>query len=210
MNTNSINLKIMVIFFLIIALFSCKNEQPKADGTQQATTETSTPDTSKANEELTKNVEIPDACTIITDEAIKKIFHVKSNVAHVNISSGLKPYSRTCSFYWDEVNAKSNIIIQIQHHTKDSGLGESANAYIQNLVNVGMVIGGEDNPIPYNAFDAAGKPGAFSFQQSRCFWAANDQYSFMIVVNVQNADEKAKSEMLYNLAKELNANLAKL
>ncbi len=211
MSKKSFNLGFMYIFFIVIAFLSCKNEPTTEnsvlDNIQQESTVVSTTEASDENQPMTAIKELPDACSLISNEAIKKFFQVKSNVGHVDITSSLKPNTRTCNFYWDGENSKSNVIVELRNYSGESEA--TANTTIQNLVNVGMLVNGIDNPIPFNVFDAAGKNGAYSDAQARYFWAYNDQYSFMVVANVSGFDEKSKLALIKNLAKELNANFAK-
>lgn len=197
----------MYILILLIAFFSCKNEQSKPETDTKESTHALAGSQDNANSSNESEFNIPDACTLITNDEVKNIFHVKSNVAHVDISSGIKPNTKTCNFYWDEGENKVNIIIQIQIH---SGSGGTATAFIQDLTKNGLVINGMDQRVQYDTFDAAGDLGAFSLEQRRCFWAGNDKYSFMVVFNTSNPSEKENKEILSNLAKALNKSLAKI
>lgn len=200
----------MFVLISILTLLSCKNEskQPSDDLNQSQPSLAADAEQSTPNHDA--NREIPDVCSLIDVEVVKAIFNVPGNVGKVDISSGLKPYAKTCNFYWDNGDMRSNIIIQIQEHTPESGLGTSATRYIDEMVTQGLAIQGVNERIPFNAFDAGGRPGAYSFPQSRCFWAADDFYSFMVVANIGGGDEKRNTEALGKLAKALNGNLAKV
>lgn len=197
----------MYILILLIAFFSCKNEQVNPETNTKEPMNAMTASQANANTDNEAEFNVPDACTLITNDEVKGVFHVKSNVASLDISSGLKPNTKTCNFYWDGESSPMNIIIQIQSH---SDTGVSATAYVENLIKNGMAINGFDDRLKFTSFDAGEKSGAFSFEQRRCFWAGNDSYSFMVVFNNSNPNEQENKEMLSNLAKVLNKNLAKL
>ncbi|HRO07625.1 MAG TPA: hypothetical protein PK047_02085 [Saprospiraceae bacterium] len=194
---------IMYTLILLLAFISCKNEHNSTEITTDETTEVVQEDAIKDNILENGELIIPDPCTLVTDDDIKKLFNVQSKVAHVDISSGLKPNTKTCNFYWDVNGNRTGIILQIQAHTQDSELNMSPDTYVQDLVNRGMEIRGISERIPYISFDAAGKSGAYSFQQGRYFWAANEKYSFMLVLQILNAEEKSITKSVQGLTEIL-------
>lgn len=192
----------MYIMIFLLAIISCKSEVNNSDTTIDETKEVAA-DTIKSVANDNGELIIPDPCTLITDKEIKEIFHVQSNVAHVDISSGLKPNTRTCNFYWDVDGNRTGIILQIQAHTQHSDLSMTPQIYVQDLVSKGMEIRGIGERIPYVGFDAAGMSGAYSFQQGRYFWAANETYSFMLVLQIPNTEEKTTTNSIQQLTKIL-------
>ncbi len=211
MKIRNIRLDSMSVLFFLFTILACKNDQVISDVNQVQMNQPVVTGSSVTTTETKDLPEIPTPCALITPEDVKKIFNIKPNVGMIDISSGLKPDTKTCNFYWNnEKEISSNIIIEIQQHTQGVDMGASPTKYIEELISVGMEIRGISERIPFIAFDAAGKQGAYSFKQGRFFWAANDTYKFMVVVNIVGAEEKDISSAVAKLAEILNENLDKL
>jgi hypothetical protein len=150
---------------------------------------------------------IPSSCDMISPEDVKNILGVPAGAVNVKLADSPDDKStRSCFFQWDDPStANAGILLMIQTNPVFEDAPDYFTRSLQSKLTVGEEVLGHDKPMKYKEFDAGGK-GAYSFDQSRFYWAKGNDYMFMLAFNISTLSEKEMVKAAEKFASKINAN----
>lgn len=188
-----------------MTFFSCKNESSvsTSEGEVALPTEIGPPvDPS--------TLTIPSSCSLISAEEVKSIFNAKEDVTLKDATDPRDKFSRACFFRWDDPDTpNAGIMIQLQTNSVYEDYPEYIGNYIANKIENGEMVMGNTQPMKFKKFDAKGRPGAYSFDQGRFYWALDNNYLVSLYFNVSTLDEKGMIKAAEKIVSKVNSNFAK-
>lgn len=158
-----------------------------------------------------KNLSIPNSCQMFTEDKIKQIFAVKEG--SINIREAKDPgnsSASSCFFKWTEPHIdNAGMFIQISTNPVYDEFPQYISDYIATKLKDGEMTMGNNTPTKFTAFDAGGRPGAYSFSEARYFWSIGNDYLIMVAFNLPTYDESRILAAVGQVAEIINANFTK-
>lgn len=193
---------LLLILFLAIAMFSCKNEGSSSLN-ENATVDATPPvDPSKLT--------IPSSCSLISATEVKSIFGAKADIRVKDATDPSNKFSKACFFQWDDADSpNSGIMIQVQTNSVYGEYAEYIKNYIASKLENGEMEMGNDKPMKYTKFNAGGRPGAYNFNQGRFYWTTDNNYLITLYFNVTSLNEKGMVRAAEKIVEKVNSNFAK-
>jgi hypothetical protein len=198
-------MKQILFAFLIISVFSCKN-----DNTNNKLEPIDPAQVNGAPPVDPKTLTVPSAASLITAAEVEDILDTSSPVNAKESNDPTNDKSKSCFFKWDDPNtANAGILIQIMANPVYEDYPEYISNFVSSKLKEGEMVMGNDKPEMYKEFNASGKPGAYSFQQARFYWAGDNNYLFMLAFNVSTLSESKMVKAAEKIAKIVNGNFSK-
>ncbi len=194
------------LIFLVFALsiLACKTDkkQPETTTTVDGVTTIIATDPSQ--------LDIPETCDMITTEDIKSILGVPAASINVkNADDKSNKGSRSCFFQWDDPSTpNAGIMLMIQTNPAYNDAQDFFTLSMKAKLETGEAVLGQDKPERFKKFDAGDGIGAYSFNQSRCYWNLGNDYMFMLAFNITTLSEKKMVDAAEKIAAKVNANFA--
>lgn len=156
-----------------------------------------------------KTLTVPNAVDMITVAEVQDILDTNSPVNAKESNDPTNDKSKSCFFKWDDPNTpNAGILIQVMANPVFEDYPQYISTFVSSKLKEGEMVIGQDAPITYKEFDANGKPGAYSFQQARFYWAGDNDYLFMLAFNVSTLSESKMVKAAEKIAKIVNKNFA--
>ena len=191
----------MVLAFAV----SCKNDNKNSQAEIDAMIEQN-----KATPTDPANLTVPNACEMITKEALQAILNVTAG--GVNIKESNDPTTdktKSCFFQWDDPSTpNAGILIQIQTNPVYEEYPQYISQFVTSKLNEGETVLGAGVPTKFKRFSSAGSLGAYSFDQSRFYWNLGNDYLFMLAFNLTSLNEEKMVKAAEQIVAEVNKNFA--
>ncbi len=139
--------------------------------------------------------DIPDACSLITEDQVETIFGLpKGSVALKDGSSPQATKSRACFFRWEtDANPNAGILIQVQKNPVPEEYAEWPTLFIESKIEGGeQTFDGSGISYKFEKWDEAGDAGCFSYEAGKYHWRIADDYLILLAFNTNN---NKKSQM---------------
>jgi hypothetical protein len=198
-------MKQILFGLLILSIFSCKNDNSnnKLEPIDPVLVNGAPPVDPK-------NLKVPSAASMITAAEVQDILNTSGNVVAKESNDPTNDKSKSCFFKWDDPNTpNAGILIQVMANPVYEDYPEYIANFVSSKLKEGETVMGQDTPTMYKEFDANGRPGAYSFQQARFYWAGDNNYLFMLAFNVSTLSESKMVKAAEKIAKIVNRNFAK-
>ncbi len=199
-------MKQLIFALLILGSLSCKNDDKGKNATNID------PNTVPGAAPVDPNtIKIPSACSMITEAEVQKILGTSAPVTLKEAPDPHNDKAKSCFFKWDDINTpNAGILVQVLANPVFDEYPEYIATFVSNKLKDGEMMMGQDTPIKYSEFDADGRPGAYSFQQGRFYWTANNNILFMLAFNVSTLSERNMKNAAEEIAEIVNENYAKV
>lgn len=199
-------MKYLLYILLPVLLLACKQEKKSAEEAlailEQEKTATSTDP---------KSLSIPNSCQLLSEAKIKEIFAITEG--SVNIREAKDPGNTgasSCFFKWTEAHVdNAGMFIQISTNPVYDEFPEYISTYIATKLKDGEMTMGSNTPTKFKAFDAGGRPGAYSYNDARYFWSIGNDYLIMLAFNLPTYDEARILSAAEQIAAIVNTNFPK-
>lgn len=195
-----------ILFALLVtSIFACKND------TSGKTLETIDPVAVNGQPPVDpKTLTVPSAAELITAAEVEDILSTGSPVSAKESNDPTNDKNKSCFFKWDDPNTpNAGILIQVMTNPVYEDYPEYIANFVSSKIKEGEMMMGQDTPIKYSEFEVAGRPGAYSFQQARFYWAGDNNYLFMLAFNVSTLSESKMVKAAEKIAKIVNSNFSK-
>lgn len=198
-------MKQILFALFLVSMLACKN-----DNTNSKLESVDPSQVSGAAPVDPKTLNVPKACELISAAQVQDILGTKSPVNLKESNDPNNDKTKSCFFKWDDANtANAGILIQVMTNPVFDDYPQYISTFIDTKLKEGEMMMGQDTPIKYGKFDADGKPGAYSFQQARFYWAGDNNYLFMLAFNVSTLSEGNMVDAAEEIAEIINENFAK-
>lgn len=198
-------MKQILFSLLLISMFACKNDSSgnKLQNVDPSKMEGGAPVDPK-------KLTVPSACEMISVTEVQDILSTKSGVMLKESNDPNNNQVKSCFFKWeDQSMTNPGILIQVMTNPVFDDYPQYVSTYVTSKLTEGEMVMGQEAPKKYKKFDAAGRDGAYSFDQARFYWTGDNNFMFMLAFNVSNLDEDDMVDAAEDMIEKIDANFKK-